>query len=73
MTLSDQEVAEPSAAAHAEWWSGNDALSFPDRQWTAKRWLKVLLLVGFTLAAIIGLIVWLPSAFASGAGGCGGG
>ena len=40
---------------------------------SARKWARRLLLVALTIGALILLIMWVPGAFASAPGGCGGG
>lgn len=40
---------------------------------SARKWARRLLLLGMTIGALVLLILWVPGAFASAPGGCGGG
>lgn len=40
---------------------------------SVRKWARRLLLVGLTIGALILLVIWVPGAFASAPGGCGGG
>lgn len=72
MTLLHDEAVERPAPDTSWSVSPLDGVEVPPR-WTLKTWIIATLIVAATVAAILGLFAWLPSAFASAPGGCGGG
>lgn len=69
MTLQIDVAADSAPDSTAPPLDAADARS----DWTLKTYLVAALIVAATLAAILGLLVWVPNAFASAPGGCGGG
>ena len=72
MTVVDDEPAKLVGIDDSWPVSPFDSGCFAPR-WTLKNWIIALVIVAATIAAILGLIAWVPGAFASAPGGCGGG